>query len=307
MAARATGWLMGVMGLLLACSSPEAPGEEPTADASHPPPRCRSYTPPRKVGEVAHPELNEISGLVASRRQPGVFYVHNDSGDAPRFFAIDETGRTLGEFRLPGAPFVDVEDVALGRCGEQDCLYFGDIGDNLARRADYAIYRVPEPQLDPTQSAPLEVGFDTLRIAYPDGSHDAETLLADPLENLLYVVTKRAGASAAYVLDLDQVEPGSVATLRKLGPVNPPEPGLLFTAGSFHPSGGRGLLRAYGALHELRGEPGDGLEGLLRKPWFALVPPDELQGEAVGYLADGSGYLSIPEAPNAPISRADCR
>ncbi|HNT88181.1 MAG TPA: WD40 repeat domain-containing protein, partial [Candidatus Hydrogenedentes bacterium] len=44
------------------------------------------------------PALTEISGLLDSRQNPGVFWVHNDSGDAPRLYALSHTGEHLGVY-----------------------------------------------------------------------------------------------------------------------------------------------------------------------------------------------------------------
>ena len=41
---------------------------------------------------VTHPPLEEMSGIVPSRRYPGIFWVHNDSGDEARLFAIRADG-----------------------------------------------------------------------------------------------------------------------------------------------------------------------------------------------------------------------
>ncbi len=40
--------------------------------------------------------INEASGLAASRRNDGVLYTHNDSGDTGRVFAITTQGFTVG-------------------------------------------------------------------------------------------------------------------------------------------------------------------------------------------------------------------
>ena len=46
------------------------------------------------IGTVEHDALDEVSGLVKSER--GDFYwVHNDSGDSARLFAIDAAGTPL--------------------------------------------------------------------------------------------------------------------------------------------------------------------------------------------------------------------
>jgi len=45
-----------------------------------------------RVGRVTHPPVDEMSGIVRSPQDDNVWWVHNDSGDAPRLFAIDRTG-----------------------------------------------------------------------------------------------------------------------------------------------------------------------------------------------------------------------
>ena len=40
-----------------------------------------------QIAEVTHPQLDEMSGIVASTYKD-IYWVHNDSGDRPRIFAI---------------------------------------------------------------------------------------------------------------------------------------------------------------------------------------------------------------------------
>lgn len=49
----------------------------------------------QNVATVTHPPLNELSGIARSRAYPGVWWVHNDSGDEPRLFAIDAEGKLV--------------------------------------------------------------------------------------------------------------------------------------------------------------------------------------------------------------------
>ena len=46
------------------------------------------FLPGESVGTVAFAEINEASGMVASRKNPNVFWVHNDSGDGPYVYAL---------------------------------------------------------------------------------------------------------------------------------------------------------------------------------------------------------------------------
>ena len=104
----------------------------------------------------------EASGIVKSRRHPGVFWVHNDSGNPPSLFAIRADGRIVREFRLE-IPNIDWEDIAID---DQGHLYIGDIGNNLGALPARAIYRIDEP--DPAEPGrPADQGHRRLAICLP--------------------------------------------------------------------------------------------------------------------------------------------
>ncbi len=42
-----------------------------------------------RLGTVAYEPIDELSGIVKSRTYPDVYWVHNDSGDEARIFAVD--------------------------------------------------------------------------------------------------------------------------------------------------------------------------------------------------------------------------
>ena len=73
--------------------------------------------------------IPEASGIVKSRRYPGIYWVHNDSGNPPLLFAVRGDGRIVRQFRL-AVPNIDWEDIAID---DQGHLYLGDIGNNTAR------------------------------------------------------------------------------------------------------------------------------------------------------------------------------
>ncbi|VAX19112.1 hypothetical protein MNBD_IGNAVI01-2275, partial [hydrothermal vent metagenome] len=66
------------------------------------------------MGIIESNEINEASGIAASRKNPGLFWTHNDSGDNARLFAFDSLGRHRGEFLLAGIQNRDWEDIAIG-------------------------------------------------------------------------------------------------------------------------------------------------------------------------------------------------
>jgi hypothetical protein len=92
-----------------------------------------------------------LSGMpqACSRVNDGVFWTHNDSGNAPRIFAFNSQGESVGTFEISGAHAVDWEDMASFKQGKNGFLVIGDVGDNNLVRKDYAIYLVPEPVLPP--------------------------------------------------------------------------------------------------------------------------------------------------------------
>src|SRR5690606_16613699 len=57
---------------------------------------CPTAAEPVRVGTVASSHVVEASGLVASRKQPDVLWVHNDSGNAATLYALGRDGRNRG-------------------------------------------------------------------------------------------------------------------------------------------------------------------------------------------------------------------
>jgi hypothetical protein len=98
------------------------------------------------------------------------------------------------KLRITGASVEDWEAVVSARCGNETCLYIGDIGDNNAKRDHITVYRVREPDAAAETSAQAEVFHAT----YPDGAQDAEALLIAP-DGRLFIVTKgNTGPIAVY-------------------------------------------------------------------------------------------------------------
>lgn len=135
----------------------------------------------KPIATVRHPAAAEMSGIVRSDRYPGVFWVHNDSGDKPRLFPIKLDGTVVkppyedtfwvndpiaGKAEWPGleiagANNIDWEDIAR----DGDTLYVSDMGNNGNARRDLGVYVVPEP--NPTATGIVRA-LKFLPIRYPD-------------------------------------------------------------------------------------------------------------------------------------------
>ena len=96
----------------------------------------------------------------------------------------------------PGAQAVDWEDIAAGPApdGRAAALRRRHRRQRARGAPTIDVYRVAEPRVGAAATAPAA----RLRLRYPDGAHDAEALLVDPLRGDLVIVTKVLGAARAY-------------------------------------------------------------------------------------------------------------
>ncbi len=256
------------------------------------------------TGKLAAPEATEISGLVASPTQPGVLWAHNDSGDRARIFALRSDGSLIASLDVPGAEATDWEDIAIGPGGD---LLLGDIGDNKSVRKDIDIYRVPEPRLADGPAA--TAAATRLRLTYPDGAHDAETLLADPRTGEIVIVTKRLdGRSGVYVGRAPARDVSEEAVLRHAGDLRLGFAGLA-TAGDVSADGRTIAIRTYTALYSWTRKPGASLAATLaRKPCVGSAQLGlEGQGESLALSRDGRSFFTVPEGAGAWLRRYTAR
>ncbi len=88
---------LAVAVLASACLPPPGPPKPPVLAAA-----CAHTLVGSAPGILASDAIKETSGIAASRRVDNVWWVHNDSGDTARVFAINTSGQTLGEYALSG-------------------------------------------------------------------------------------------------------------------------------------------------------------------------------------------------------------
>jgi hypothetical protein len=254
--------------------------------------------------------INESSGVVASRRNPGLFWTHNDSGDGPLVYAFDRAGRSRGRWHVEGASARDWEDIAAGPGPNpvRPYLYAGDIGDNRAEREYVVVYRFPEPELTsdfagangapPRSTEPAEA----VRIKYPDGPHNAEALLVHPSTGDLYIVTKTADGAGVYKLAAPFGAEG-VHTLARVAVLHGPDFfGTLITGGDISPDGRRVALCDYAQGYELT-LPTDSkdFDDVWRQTPAVVSLGARRQGESVGYRLDGAALLATSEGTPTPL------
>lgn len=182
--------------------------------------------------------LDEISGMACSTRLPGVLWVHNDSGDDPRLFAVGPDGETMGILEITNARARDWEDMTRFELEGEPWLLIADVGDNDAVRHDITIYLLPEP--DPrefeTQSTLRVRATSVLRYHYENGPRDCEGVAVDVPNRQILLISKRTSPPVLYTLPLDLARDDDDAplTARKSTPlvgIKPPTPAEAAIAG----------------------------------------------------------------------------
>lgn len=272
------------------------------------PPACPAAGEPQEFGAVESSDLVEASGVVESRRTPGVLWSHNDAGNDRALFAMSTTGRHLGTWSLVDARG-DPEDLAILVEDGVSVIYLGAIGDNGLDNEAAWVYRVLEPELpDPEAGQPLEetVAAEELTLTYPDGvAYDAEALMIDPLTGDLLIVTKDYEGPAEVFRKPAPHAGGEAAVLEHVASLDfSQEPlfGGATTGADVSPDGGQVVIRTYfpAAYLWIRDGSVPLWEAIRGEPCEILLPV-ERQGESVGYAADGSGLFTVSEGEHQPV------
>ena len=192
------------------------------------------------TAELAPGPARENSGVVASRRHDGVFWMINDSGDAPRVYPVLRDGSVYGASRgapeykpdtgdaardgydapgvlVGGAINVDWEDIALDADGR---LLVPDFGNNSNDRRDLVIYVIDEPRLGAGRTTWRQKWF----FRYPeqtefpapsdDFNYDAEALFT--VGTTPYVLTKHRSDTDTRLYALLDPQPDVVNDARLL-------------------------------------------------------------------------------------------
>ena len=285
------------------------------------------------AAEAASPEragslpvlVAEASGLAASRRAPGLFWTHGDSGGEPVLEAVAAGGESRGRVRIAGAKNVDWEDLDSFELGGRSWLLIADTGDNRAGRGDCSLLVVEEP--DPAKLAPGTERVASVAwrvpVIYPDGPRDVEAVAVDARENRIYLLAKRTTPHGLYALPLRPTPPGRpMPPMERVGelaafPAAEGAEALLPTARGaywaqptgmdFSADGFAAVIVTYGdVLVYPRGNDERWTAALARKP-VRLAPHGLAQAEAICFGADSREIYVTSEGRGAAMLRYQVR
>lgn len=273
------------------------------------PPSSNIYGPPTTIATLQNSSITESSGLVASRATPGAYWTHNDDG--PFIYAFNDRGASLGVFRVIGAQARDWEDISIGPGPERgkSYLYIGDIGDNNAVRSEIVVYRVAEPTLTSesaklTQALPGKTeAADAIRLKYPDGKFDAESLIVHPATGNIYIVTKVPLVNPVVYEAAAPLTSDKTITMKRIGEVRVPSVfGGVLTGGSISADGRRVAFCDYFQGYELvLPERSSDFNDIWKQRMTGFDLGKRNQGEAIAYRLDGKGFLATSEGAQSPL------
>ncbi len=269
-----------------------------------------TFLPGLSVGTVESSDIDEASGIAASRKNVNVLWTHNDSAEdghnEARFFALTPQGRHLGMYYLPGVTNLDWEDMALGPGPVPgiDYLFVGDIGNNEGMHTYATIYRIPEPVVSATQD-PVTMdltGIESFKLYYPDGTMlDADTLIVDPVNSDLYLITRETNPNrpGLYRAPASQLINGASITLERKA--NLPtswsssnvdgQP----TGGDISPDGDEIIIRGYHKASLWSRPPGTNLWDAFSNTETVIPVAIDPHGEAIGFDSQGLGYYTLSD------------
>jgi hypothetical protein len=262
----------------------------------------------RKLFDLQDDRIDESSGAGASRRYPGMLWTHNDSGDIARLFLVAlegaNAGKTIAEVRLEGAGAVDWEDMAVAGSAGDAWVYVGDTGDNLHKRTEVVVYRFREPELAPDKTMQsAAVKWEKMTLTYPDGAHDAETLIATKDDDLLIVSKLATGESVIYKSPHTFAD-DTRQELVEVGEYKFDATGArsrMATGGDLSPNGRHLVLRTYTKAYEW--------DLPVDADWSKVWPgtpkswtlPVTIQGESICYAGDGQKMYITTEKVPSPV------
>ena len=249
--------------------------------------------------------IPEASGIVKSRRYPGIFWVHNDSGNPPLLFAIRGDGRIVRQFRL-GVPNIDWEDIAID---DQGHLYLGDIGNNTRALPLRAIYRIDEPDPGSPADKPVAASAVTFYALPAENRFDAESLFYDRGTAILVAKYLDGREAELFAVPLEPpsplLRPAQPRSIGRLPGFTEPATGADLSAdGTLLAVCSTAVTRVY-RRDDVESPPGGSSPRSGTRPCRSRGSPGT--GATWSWSPRGAGSIASPRRPGGPRRCGACR
>ena len=251
----------------------------------------------------------ESSGLAMSIRNPGRFWIANDSGNGPELYLAGTDGSYQGTLRINGAVNTDWEDLDSFVWSGLPWLLVADTGDNGAQRDFCTIYLLPEPPI-PAPGQIIETKPDRkIVFRYEDGPRDCEAVAADPAGGKILLISKRTNPPALYELPLLSEKSSAPLIAKRTGTVRVERPpgspmvpyGNQPTGLSISPDGSLAAVLTYYGVFLFPRDKGESWAAAFSKKPERLQPHHLKQAEAITFSRDGKTLYVLSEGTNPPI------
>ncbi|WP_164122643.1 hypothetical protein [Sphingobacterium sp. xlx-130] len=247
------------------------------------------------IGNLRSSALTEVSGITASAYGSKVFWVHNDSGDRSAIYAIGNEAGLIATLELGGVTLVDAEDIAALSIGGISYLLLADMGNNLRDRDTLSLFLFKEPILEPGRDN-YRIEADEIReikFRYKDKRRDAEALFVDPIDNRIYIVSKRDFKSTVFSLSLSAFQEESVYELEPQMQL----PFTFVTAADIRQDGKFILIKNLNSVFLWERKKGQDIISTLKGDFKNIPYKIEPQGEAICFDRDDRFFYTISERP----------
>ena len=242
--------------------------------------------------------------------------MHNDG--KRDVFVIDAAGTDLGSFKLDESKNKDWEDITRVPDGDRHLIVIADVGDNQHKRKDVELYFFEEPS--PGEFATNHEAIHRLKLSYPDGPRDVESVAYDPSSESILLLSKRDLPPRLYAIPLDralaekELEAEFLAEVPGFRPptkqdiLTHPKRGLWVsqpTGMDISPDGRLAAVLTYRSLYLFRRDVGQAWRDAFQSPPVEIVGPSSPQEEAVAFSRDGRSVYVTTEGRPAPVWRLD--
>lgn len=256
--------------------------------------------PERKViAKINDGRLKEVSGISESQIFDNIIWLHNDSQDKPRIFALNLKGEVVAELTLLNATNIDWEEieVVINPKDSQSYIYIGDTGDNFEVRKDYKFYVLKEPFIDTNKrNQTIEISdYQIIDFEYSDKSHDCEAFFVE--NNDIHIFTKRDSLAHYFQIKNPMVNTKNIAefqTKTKIGQFRTRYPTSRIVGADLSNNKQHLLVKSYDSVYYFKANS-NWKNVLSAEPQFVYYVP-EPQGEAICWNKNDSGYWTLSEA-----------